>query len=455
MTDPAPQVSSSGDGGSPIPQLRLLRWNDPAVVAVAFVALASGFGQFGAVAALGDVAKGFGQVNHGATIADQAGLSGTALGIGLAIIRLASLGALPIAGLADRLGRRALLLGSAAGGLALTAAASLSPSYWWFIVIFACGRPLLSATNAVAEVSAAEQTGKDNRAKAVALVAAGYGVGAGLTAVLHGLFLGVLGFRALFAFALIPLALLPAVRQRVTEPDRFGIEAAKTDHPLPILGAVGPEFRRRLAIVAAMAFSVSLITGPATSFVFLYAQNILRVPGYATAAMVVGAGLAGLGGLVLGQWLADHRGRRPAVSIGIVGVGCFGLVSYTGSTAALLCGYILGVLAGSVSGAGYRLLAQRAVPYVGAFLGQRLVGGGRSDGRRCRAHNLRCDRRRGQPVRAGRAGHLPSSQRGCGRARVAGARDAWPRARTALALTPAGRRHSIFPTAPLTVRDAE
>ena len=332
------------------------------MLAIALVALASGFGQFGAVAALGDVAKGFGQVNHGATIADQAGLSGTALGIGLAIIRLASLGALPIAGLADRLGRRALLLGSAAVGLALTATASLSPTYWWFIVIFACGRPMLSATNAVAEVSAAEQTGKDNRAKAVALVAAGYGVGAGLTAVLHGLFLGVIGFRGLFALALIPLFLLPVVGRHVTEPDRFGVEAAKTDHPTPVLGAVGPAFRGRLAVVAAIAFSVSLITGPATSFIFLYAQDILHVPGYATAAMVVGAGLAGLAGLILGQWLADHRGRRPAVSIGIVGLGCFGLLSYTGSTAALLLGYILGVLAGAVLAPGIGALLNELFP---------------------------------------------------------------------------------------------
>jgi MFS family permease len=362
VTDPTLPASSSGDDRPRPPGLRLLRWNDPAVLAIAVVALASGFGQFGAVAALGDVAKGFGQVNHGTTIADQAGLSGTALGIGLAVIRLASLAALPIAGLADRLGRRALLLGSAAVGLALTATASLSPTYWWFIVIFACGRPMLSATNAVAEVSAAEQTGKDNRAKAVALVAGGYGVGAGLTAVLHGLFLGVLGFRGLFALALIPLLLLPVVGRHVTEPDRFGVEAAKTEHPLPVLGAVRPPFRGRLAVVAAIAFSLSLVTGPATSFVFLYAQNILHVPGYLTAAMVVGAGLAGLAGLILGRWLADHRGRRPAVSIGIVGLGCFGLVSYTGSTAALLLGYILGVLAGAVLAPGVGALLNELFP---------------------------------------------------------------------------------------------
>jgi hypothetical protein len=73
--------------------LHLHRWNDRTVVGVAVAAFASGFGQFGVVAALGDVARGFGQVSHGATFSDQAGLSGTDLGIGLAIMRLASLGA--------------------------------------------------------------------------------------------------------------------------------------------------------------------------------------------------------------------------------------------------------------------------------------------------------------------------------------------------------------------------
>ena len=112
--------------------------------------------------------------------------------------------------------------------------------------------------------------------------------------------------------------------------------------------------------MAAITFSVD--HRPGNELVFLYAQNILRVPGYATAAMVVGAGLAGLGGLVLGQWLADHRGRRPAVSIGIVGVGSFGLVNYAGSTAALLCGYVLGVLAGSVLAPGIGSLLNELFP---------------------------------------------------------------------------------------------
>ena len=62
----------------PRSRLHLHGWREPAVVGAAMIAAAAGFGQFGAVAALGDVAKHFGHVTHGgATIAEQAGLSGT------------------------------------------------------------------------------------------------------------------------------------------------------------------------------------------------------------------------------------------------------------------------------------------------------------------------------------------------------------------------------------------
>ena len=95
--------------------------------------------------------------------------SGTELGIGLAIMRLASLGGLPITALADRFGRRMMLLVTVGAGLALTVVAAASPTYWWFVAIFACGRPLLSASNGLAQVTAAEQTASADRAKACLL----------------------------------------------------------------------------------------------------------------------------------------------------------------------------------------------------------------------------------------------------------------------------------------------
>jgi MFS family permease len=327
--------------------LRLHRWNDRAVVGVAVAAFASGFGQFGVVAALGDVARGFGQVNHGATLADQAGLSGTHLGIGLAIMRLASLGALPVTGLADRFGRRMLLLVTVGAGLAVTALAAASPSYWWFVAIFACGRPLLSATNGLAQVTAAEQTASADRAKAVALIAAGYGTGAGVIAIVHSLASRTIGFRSVFVVALVPLALLPLL-WRCEEPDRFTVAAAESGYPIPVLDAVARPFRHRLVVIGVLAFAVSVITGPANSFVFLFAQNFLHQRGIVTAGMVAGAGAAGLAGLLAGRWLADRVGRRLTGALAMVAVALFATLTYTGSAPALLAGYILGVFAASV-----------------------------------------------------------------------------------------------------------
>jgi MFS family permease len=342
-------MASSGSSARPGSRaLRLHAWSDGAVVAIALAALASGFGQFGVVAALGDVAREFGRVTHGATIADQGGLSGTQLGVGLAIIRLASLGSLPLIGLADRFGRRTMLVATLSIGLAMTVASAAAFGYWSFVVIFACGRPLLSATNALTQVAAAEQTSSRDRASAVALTAAGYGIGAGLIAVIHSLASSSLGFRGICALAAVPLAAMPILYKRIQEPDRFTVAEVAAARPLPVLGAVGPRFRRRLLVVAALGFAISVITGPATSFVFLYAQNVLHQPGYVTAAMVVGAGLSGVIGLLAGRWLADHVGRRPTATVAMVVLSCLGVLTYEGSRPALIAGYILGVMAGSV-----------------------------------------------------------------------------------------------------------
>ncbi|HVC71165.1 MAG TPA: MFS transporter [Acidimicrobiales bacterium] len=327
--------------------LRLRGWHDRAIVGLALMALCSGFGQFGAVAALGDVAKSFGQVTSGGTPIQQAGLSGTELGVGLAVLRLASLGGLPLSGLADRVGRRITLIASCAFGLTFTVAAAASPGYWWFVVIFAFGRPLLSATNAVAQVGAAEETAARDRAKAVALVAAGYGVGSGLTAVIHGLAKSSLGFRGLFVLAVVPLASVFFIRRWLVEPHRFTVARAAGGHRVPVFGAVGPAFRRRLLVVTALVFAVSVITGPANSFIFVYAQNVLGLSGAVTAAMVVVAGVVGLGGLLAGRWLADHVGRRPTGAASMVAMAVAGVFTYSGSRPALLIGYELGVLAAS------------------------------------------------------------------------------------------------------------
>jgi MFS family permease len=340
-------------------RLQLRRWSDPAILAIALIAFASGFGQYGAVAALGDVSRQLGHVTQGGSIADKVGLSGTRLGVGLAIIRLASLGSLPLIGIADRLGRRRVILAVTIVGLALTAVAAASPGYWWFVIIFAFGRPLLTATNALAEVMAAEETSSQHRTAAIALVSAGYAGGAGLSAIVHSLASGTLGFRGIFALALLPLIAVYALRGWVEEPNRFMVADAAAEHSTPVLSAVGPRYRGRVIVLALIGFAISAISGPATSFAFLFAQDVLHLQGYVTAAMVAVAGLTGLIGLLAGRWLADRIGRRPTGTIGLVAIAFTGAFAYTGSSSAYVLGYVLGALSGG-------LLA----PAVGALLAE-------------------------------------------------------------------------------------
>jgi MFS family permease len=326
---------------------RLYRWRDPPVVGLALIAFAAGFGSYGAVSALGDVARTFGQTAHGtATIAEQAGLSGTTLGVGLAILRLASLGGMPLSGLADRFGRRPVMLACCAGGLTMTLLAAASPGYWWFVAIFALGRPGLSATTAVASVAAAEETSSAGRAAALALVTAGYGVGTGLLAAINGLAGSGLGFRGLFLLAAVPLAGLRWLRRLIIEPERFVAVAA--EHPLPILGAIAPAHRRRLLLVALVTAALAVMTGPINSFVYLYAENVRGLAGSFVAIMVVLAGLTGLAGLLIGRALADRVGRRATAAAAMAAMAGCGVLTYSGTRPALVAGYVAGILAAAV-----------------------------------------------------------------------------------------------------------
>ncbi len=337
-----------GPPGAEGRSFRLHGWSDRAVVAVALVALAAGVGQFGLVATLGDVAHHFGHVGPGTTVADRAGLSGTELGLGLAVVRLASLGGLPVAGLADRIGRRRVMLFACGLGLALTAGSAATPGYWWFVLVFALGRPFLSAAAAIAQVQAAEQTGSAVRASAMALVAAGYAVGAGLTAVVYGLAGGTIGYRGILVLAVVPLVALPFLAGSVTETDRFEVSHASGGSELPVLGAVARPYRTRLLVVTAVVFALAVVTGPSNSFVFAYAQNVKGFPGIALSGMVVAAGVLGLGGLLAGRWLADRVGRRPTAAGSILCIGASGILCYSGSKPALVTGYLAGITAAGV-----------------------------------------------------------------------------------------------------------
>jgi MFS family permease len=365
----APGTSPTGDPADrpSTGRVRLHGWRHPAILAVAAATVAAGFAQFGATTALGDVAHAFGETGEGTSVAARVGLSGTTIGIGLAIVRLASLAGLPLSALADGYGRRRMLLACVTGGLAFTALAALSPGYWWFVALFALGRPMLSATNAIAGVVAAEETDSRDRAKAIGLLTAGYGVGAGLTALIRGAAGDGLGFRGLFALALVPLAATPLLARWLEEPDRYRRLRAAEDPELaatrpPVLGRVRADLRPRLWLLAILAFAIALVTGPMNTFLFVYAENALGMSRSSTAAMVLAAAPVGLVGLLLGRWAADRLGRRVTAAGTQALVALAGMLTYSGSRAAVAAGYLLAILVASAYAPSFGALGAELFP---------------------------------------------------------------------------------------------
>lgn len=314
-------------------------WRQPAVLTAAALSVPVGFAQFGPAVALSDVADTFGTAAVTPGTVEQLALSGGVIGVGYALIRLSSLGSLAIAGAADRYGRRRVLLTTIAVGLILTATSALSLSYWMFVAIFALGRPFLSASNAVAGVTAAEYTDTRHRSSAIVLIAAGYAVGTGLTLIIRYVGEATLGFRGLFGLAILPVLLLPLAARTLRETDRFA--AVTTRQPTTMLGRVPTAVLPRLLLVMLLTAGIALVTGPANTYVFFYGEQAAGLSiGMVTLAGLLG-GPIGLLGLLVGRWGADRLGRRVTAAAAMVVAAAGAIVLYSGPAWAVLVGYPL------------------------------------------------------------------------------------------------------------------
>lgn len=311
--------------------------------ALVVVALVAGFAQFGAVASLADVARHFGRHASSQTLQSVVGLSGSELGAGLAVLRLSSLGALPLAALADRTRRTTVLRRTLFAGLLVTAVASLSPSYWIFVLCFALARPLLSATSTLVQVVTVELSSTQRRIHRLVIVSAGAGAGAGLAAILHGVIRGPDSFRWLFALALVPIVFLAPSVRAVPEP------SFRTDTPAPArLGAVPHSVWGRLVAVSVIVFVIGVISGPASGFTFVYGESVLKLRPEIVAVVVTLSAVTGLAGLLLSRYLANTIGRKKTVLLGVLATAATATLAYSGGDAAFVVGYMGGVASGGL-----------------------------------------------------------------------------------------------------------
>ena len=243
--------------------------------------------------------------------ASEFGASRAAQGVALGTVRANVVLALVVLVLADRRGRRPLILGCAAGAAALTALGALAPSLPWLTATQVGAVALTAALLVLIGVMAAEEMPAGARAWALAILTMAVGLGGGLaTAALPLAGIGTRGWRWLFAGGLLALPLVASSARHLPESRRW------ERHPAP---SAGKADGRRLVLLCAGGFLFSLFATPSGQFQneFLRTERAFSAARISAFSLLTGT-VGGLGVLVGGR-LADVRGRRLVAAVGTAG----------------------------------------------------------------------------------------------------------------------------------------
>ena len=243
--------------------------------------------------------------------ADEFGAGKGAQGVALAAVRADVIVALVLVTMADRRGRRRVLLLSSAVGCALTATGALAPSLWFLAGSQVATRGFVTAAAIVLTVAAAEEMPKGSRAYAVSLLAMAAALGAGLCVIMLRFADTAGGWRLLFAFALFGLPILRVVGRHLPESRRF-----VAPHRQASMAGHG----RRFWLLAVSAFLFNLFFAPASQFGNEYLRTEHGFSAARISLFTILTATPGAIGVVIGGRMAE-RGRRTvgaaALALGV------------------------------------------------------------------------------------------------------------------------------------------
>lgn len=160
------------------------------------------------------------------------------------------------------------------------------------------------------------------------MVVATYGIGAGAIVLFRAAAGEGLGFRPLFALALVPLALLPLLARSLKETGAYqNLDRTVKSRPR-WRRSVPADLRRRLVVLGLLTGAAAMVSGPATTFVFYFSETVRGMSPAPMAAAVLAAGPIGLLGLIAGRWGADNLGRRLSSALSMAVLAGAAKVTY-------------------------------------------------------------------------------------------------------------------------------
>jgi len=248
--------------------------------------------------------------------AREFGVSASEQGVAAAVVRAGVVITIPFALLADRVGRRRVIVALSWAAPCIVGLGALAPSFWWLVATQFVGRPLGIALTVVVIVVATEEMGSDARAWALGVLAIGSGFGAG-TAIaalpLAGIDEG--SWRLVYLVGLVWLGVAAILTRRLTETGRFLTHAATRTSPA---AASGPGLQpRRLALQAFVAAAANVFIASVSVFQVRYLLDVRGFGASATSIFLIASTIPGSIGLVVGGRIADRRGRRALAGVAI------------------------------------------------------------------------------------------------------------------------------------------
>lgn len=285
--------------------------------------------------------------------ADEFDHSSSQQGITLAVIRVGILISLGVLVIADKKGRRNVLLITLILAVFTTALGSLSPNFWFLGSTQLIARGLTTGMGILIGIIAAEELPKGSRAYGVSMLSLSAALGAGISVwVLPIADLNEKGWRIVY---LVPLLFLPSlmrISKNLPESLRYKANSKIVKSETSSIQnkrKTEPFINKRLLLLAAVGFSLLIFAAPASQF-----QNdfLREYRGYSasgiTAYWLLTSTPAGIAIFLAGRF-ADTHGRKKIASSGLLGGTIFIVLSYYSSGLLMWASHLFGAVLGSLT----------------------------------------------------------------------------------------------------------
>jgi MFS family permease len=284
--------------------------------------------------------------------ADEFNISKSGQGIGAAIVRLGIVICLPLVALADRRGRRPMMIAMAWAAPLVSALGAIAPSYSFLVATQAVGRPLGLTLDILIAVVAIEEMPRDGRAYATGILAVLSGIGGGIAvASLPLADISVTSWRFIYLIGLVWLVIAYALMKWLPESERFIRHVPKTKMRAAY---IADALRGNLGRICSVVFLTNIYIATASIFQNRYLKDERGYSAALVALFTIVTSSPATFGLIIGGRVADERGRR-ILGATLVPIGAF-LLALSFSTSGVVM-WLVAIAGGLAFGISYPALA--------------------------------------------------------------------------------------------------